>query len=144
MFDSDNTDCFCSQVIIAPLEGSLLNQIPWYIHTYFGIKVFAPSVNTSEPFYIDPTLVKINWTDSNDGWNDFARLYWTKAMIIDHYQRKIMPKFTKLGYAKMKIPEKLLDVILQEKSKNSVPEGVTRNSRIPISSVVYAYEVSTS
>ena len=100
-------------------------------------------MDITKPFYIDPTLVKINWTDSNDGWNDFARLYWTKAMIIDHYQRKIMPKFTKLGYAKMKIPEKLLDVILQEKSKNSVPEG-TRNSRIPISSVVYAYKVSLS
>ena len=80
-------------------------------------------MDITKPFYIDPTLVKMNWTDSNDGWNDFARLYWTKAMIIDHYQRKIMPKFTKLGYAKMKIPEKLLDVIFQEKSKNSVPEG---------------------
>ena len=28
MFDSNNTDCFCSQVIIAPLDGSYLFYCP--------------------------------------------------------------------------------------------------------------------
>ena len=79
--------------------------------------------DTSKPFYIDPTFIKINWTDLNDGWDEAARLDYLDLVRKLKYQRKIMPKFTKLGYIKMEIPQRVLDVILKEKFKHSVPEG---------------------
>ena len=89
----------------------------------------CPTASTGEkeginkPFYIDPTFIKINWTDLNDGWDEAARLDYLELVRKLKYQRKIMPKFTELGFIKKEIPKRVLDVILREKSKHSVPEG---------------------
>ena len=51
----------------------------------------------NKPFYIDANGVKINWTDPNDGWNLEMRLIHVKALRKMNYQRKHVPRLTKLG-----------------------------------------------
>ena len=54
----------------------------------------------NEPFYIDANGVKINWTDPNDGWSLETRLIHLKSFRKMEYQRKHVPRFTKLGMLK--------------------------------------------
>ena len=86
-----------------------------------------------QPFYIDPNGFKINWTDPQDGWNLASRLMQIKLQRRYEYQRKVMPKFTELGYIKMKIPPRVFEVILEEKLDHLEPEGCDDKSGTGIS-----------
>ena len=64
-----------------------------------GCLVVTPSEEKllEQPSYIDANGVKINWTDPNDGWSLETRLIHLKSFRKMEFQRKHVPRFTKLG-----------------------------------------------
>ena len=61
----------------------------------------------------------VNWTNKEDGWNIDKKLLILSAKKEIIRQMQIMPKFTKQGFKKMKIPKELHLRLLQARN-NSV------------------------
>ena len=74
----------------------------------------------SQPFFEDLWGFKTNWTNPQDGWTDEKR----KLRVTEHFntiqQSSAMQAFTKLGYMKTKIPDKIHQKILQHKKQKHV------------------------
>ena len=71
-----------------------------------------------KPYYQDHFGIKMNWMDPNDGWSQHKRLDWMKHRRMFNQQLLEMPKYTKSGFKKMKIPKKLFDLIVEECDDN--------------------------
>ena len=71
-----------------------------------------------KPYYQDHFGIKMNWMDPNDGWCQHKRLDWMKHRRMFNQQLLEMPRYTKLGFKKMKIPKKLFDLIVEECDDN--------------------------
>ena len=54
---------------------------------------------------------KHNWLDSEDGWDENRRKLFISRQKKGIYQTKHIPKYTKHGYKKMKIPTELYELI---------------------------------
>ena len=69
-----------------------------------------------KPYFIDHLGYKLNWTDLNDGWTQSWRETYMKLQKRINLQIGMgPPRFTKLGYKKMKIPEHLLETLKTQK-----------------------------
>ena len=62
----------------------------------------------------------MNWYDTDDGWNEKRR----QAVIFERernmLQSKRMPAYTNIGYAVMKIPSQLYELIYEAKSESKI------------------------
>ena len=69
-----------------------------------------------KPFFMDHLGQKLNWTDLNDGWTEHLREIYMKLQKRINLQLGMgPPRFTKLGYKKMKIPEHVLETFRAQK-----------------------------
>ena len=71
-----------------------------------------------KPYYQDSFGIKMDWMDPNDGWCQHRRLIWMKYRRMFNQQLLDIPRYTKLGFKKMRIPKKLFDVIVEECDEN--------------------------
>ena len=69
---------------------------------------------------MDPWGKEFNWYDTHDGWNEKRR----QAVIFENernlLQSKRMPAYTNIGYAVMKIPSQLYELIYEAKSESKI------------------------
>ena len=77
----------------------------------------------SKDHFVDFCGHKVNWTNSDDGWNESRRIQYTKYISMAKNQMKMQPKRTEFGYKTAKIPLELYQLILAQKSETSEVEG---------------------
>ena len=70
--------------------------------------------------YTDAWGKEFNWYDSDDGWNEKRR----QAVIFENEQNmlqsKRMPACTNIGYAVLKIPSQLYELIHEAKAESKI------------------------
>ena len=71
-----------------------------------------------KPYYEDHFGIKMDWMDPNNGWSQHRRLEWMYFRRQCNKQLIDFPKYTKLGFQKMKIPKKLYDTIVEQCDDN--------------------------
>ena len=71
-----------------------------------------------KPYYEDHFGIKMDWMDPNNGWFRHRRLEWMYFRKSINKQLIDMPRYTQLGFKKMKIPKKLYDLIVEQCDDN--------------------------
>ena len=87
-------------------------------------EISSCSVNDNSKLYRDPWGKEFNLYDPEDGWNEEKRQVFLKRIQKELLQSKRMPAYTQNGYAKMKIPSQLYELINEAKVGSKI---VTEN-----------------
>ena len=78
-----------------------------------------------QDFFIDMWGFKVNWTNLDDGWTDARR---RRVLSLRSKMKKQMtqvPKFTKVGIKKVKVPKNLHEFLMNNRNLSSVTyEGI--------------------
>ena len=76
------------------------------------------SVHDNSKIYTDAWGKEFNWYDPEDGWNEERRKSVLEESELNRLQSKRMPAYTQNGYAKMKIPSHLYELINEAKNES--------------------------
>ena len=85
---------------------------------------FEEHLLLKNPIYKTYSGHEIAWMDVNDGWTPKRRLEYLEQQRLTKHSRSHLPKYTKNGFKKMLIPEKLYEFI-----KNSRVERISEIER---------------
>ena len=74
----------------------------------------------NQKYFTDLWGYKVDWRNPADGWNEKKRTMMLAAKKLIIRQMQVMPKFSKLGYKKMKIPKELHLKLLEARNQSKL------------------------
>ena len=83
-------------------------------------EISSCSVHDNSKIYTDAWGIEFNWYDPEDGWNEEKRQSVIFEDELNMLQSKRMPAYTQNGYAKMKIPSQLYELINEAKGGSKI------------------------